>query len=110
MSPQLTATLRKVLAAHYRGKDDPKYLIGGLIRIAGEPTFTTKLAVESLRAARKMLGEALVGEGTLQEAVQDPRNGAIIQEWSLANSYCLRRSNGRDPIPLLVEDEPSVSG
>ena len=110
MSPQLAATLRKVLAVHYRGQNDPKYVIGALVRIAGEPTFSIKLGIESIRAARKMFGEALVGEGTLMEAVRDPRNGAIIQEWSLANSYCLRRSNGRDPIPLLVEDEPSVSG
>ncbi len=105
MSPQLHLILAKVLGAHYRGKHDPKYLIGALIRIAGEPTFTTKLAVESLRAARKMLCEALVGEGTLLEAVKDPRNGAIVQEWSLAHSYSLRRSNGRDTVPLLVEED-----
>jgi hypothetical protein len=105
MSPQLHSILAKVLDLHYAGKSDPEYVIGALVRIAGEPTFSLKLGIESIRAARQMLSEALVGNGNFLEAIRDRRNRAVIQEWSLAQSACIRRSSGRDPIPLLGEGD-----
>lgn len=112
MSPQLRSILTKVLEAHYRGDRDPKYVIAALIRIAAEPTFCTKLAVESLRAATKKLCEELGDPVDFTEAIRDPRKSAVLEQYSIARSSAIRRSNGRDPIPLLVEEEcdnPSAS-
>jgi hypothetical protein len=103
MSPQLTATLRKVLAVHYHGKDEPKYVIGALVMIAAEPTFTTKLAVESIRTAKKMFLEAMEGTGEFREWMKNPTKRAIVEQWSLSHSYSIRRSNGRNQEPLLAE-------
>jgi hypothetical protein len=105
MSPQLRSVLAKVLDVHYRGKDEPKFVIGALVRIAGEPTFSIRLGIESIRAARKLLCDSLVGEGDFLEVIQDPKNRAVVEQWSLASSYCIRRSSGRDTIPLLVEED-----
>jgi hypothetical protein len=103
MSPQLRSTLTKVLAAHYHGESDPKYVIGALICIAAEPTFATKLAVEAIRLGKKMLCELLEGEGDFLELIRNPKNRAVVQELSLAHSYCLRRSNGKNQEPLLAD-------
>ena len=105
MSPQLRSVLARVLDTHYRGKRDTRYVIGALVRIAGEPTFTTKLAVEAIRAARKMLCEALQGPGDFSELMRDPTKHGIVEEWSMSHSDANRRSSGRNPIPLLVEDD-----
>lgn len=103
MSPHLAATLRKVLAVHYYGKDDLKFVMGALVKIAAEPAFPTKLAVESIRAAKKILYEALNGSGDLSEWMKDPAKRAFIEQWSLSHSYSIRRSNGKNQKPLLAD-------
>ncbi len=105
MSPQLTAALRKVLTVHYYGKDEPKYVMGALVMIAAEPTFPTKLAVESIRAAKKILYEALNGSGDFSEWMKDPAKRAIVEQYSLAHSWSIRRSNGRNTTPLLPDSD-----
>jgi hypothetical protein len=105
MSPQLHSVLAKVLDEHYRGDRDPKYVIAALIRIAAEPSFATKLSVESLRAAAKQLREELGDPVDFTDAIRDPRKSAILEQYSIARSSAIRRSNGRDPIPLLVEED-----
>jgi hypothetical protein len=105
MSPQLRSVVAKVLKAHYRGQDDLKFVIGGLLKIAGEPEFETKLAVEAMRLAKKQLCEALRGPGTFSEWMQDPAKQAIAEQVALSVSYSNRRSSGRDPVPLLVEED-----
>jgi hypothetical protein len=105
MSPQLRSVLARVLDTHYRGKRDTRYVVGALVRIAGEPNFTTKLAVEAIRAARKMLCEALEGPGDFSELMRDPTKQGIVEEWALSNSDANRRSSGRNRVPLLGEEE-----
>jgi len=103
MSPQLRSILAKVIDARYYGRSDPHFVVGALVLIAGEPTFATKLAVEAIRLAKKMLCEVLEGEGDFLELIRNPKNRAVVQEWSLAHSYCIRRSNGRNTTPLLAD-------
>jgi hypothetical protein len=105
MSPQLRSILARVLDTHYRGKRDTRYVVGASVRIAGEPNFAIKLAVEAIRTARKMLCEALQGPGDFSELMRDPTKRGIVEEWSMSNSEANRRSSGRNPIPLLAEEE-----
>jgi hypothetical protein len=105
MSPQLRSVLAKVLDTHYRGRRDTRYVIGGLVLIAGEPTFATKLAVEAIRAARKMLCEALEGPGDFSEWMKDATKQGIVEEWAISNSNANRRSSGRNPVPLLADSD-----
>jgi hypothetical protein len=110
MSPQLRSVLAKVLDAHYGGENDAKYVIAALVKVAGEPVFTTRLGVEAIRAARKKLFETLGGQGTFSDWMKDPTKRAIVEQVSLATSYCRRRSSGRNPTPLLVEEAGDASG
>ena len=103
MTPQLRSVLAKVLEVRYHGKDDSKYVIGALVCIAAEPMFPVKLAVESMRAAKKMLYEALNGTGDLSEWMKDPTKRAIAEQYSLAHSWSIRRSSGRNQEPLLPD-------
>jgi hypothetical protein len=103
MSPQLRSILAKVIDARYHGKNDPKYVIGALVCIASEPTFSTKLAVESIRTAKKMLFEALDGPGDFWERMKDPAKRAVAEQWSLSVSYSIRRANGKNQEPLLAD-------